>query len=411
VTGPPGPGEPTPPARPTQLVTPGFLVLVAAALAFFTGGGIVLPVAARFADGPLAADSTGVGVAIGAFAVGALVMRPVVGWASDRFGRRPMLVLGSLLTLGALGFHFVADSLPLFIAARAMLGVAEAFFLVATLAAASDLAPPNRGGEAINLASLALYLGLAFGPPIGETALNLGGFDAAWLAAGVLVVLATGLSLLVPETAPAVLARRDGGERRPRARLFHPAGIFPGILILTGAWGMAGFFAFLPLHAPAVGMDGSALPLTVYAVIVVGLRLLFAKLPDRAGAARVSGAALAIGTAGLAILGLVDSPIGVLLGSAVFAAGVAFIFPALLSLAVSRVDETERGSVVGTASVFLDLSFGLAPAVLGLVAESAGFRGAFLLSAVVAGFGTVLLVARRETLGRPVPAGAGTLGR
>ena len=72
---------PTSQDRPTRLVTPGFLILVAAALAFFTGGGIVLPVASRFADGPLGADSTGVGIAIGAFAVGALVMRPVIGWA------------------------------------------------------------------------------------------------------------------------------------------------------------------------------------------------------------------------------------------------------------------------------------------------------------------------------------------
>jgi len=397
------------PQPPTRLVTPGFLILVAAALAFFTGGGIVLPVASRFADGPLGADSTGVGIAIGAFAVGALVMRPVIGWASDRFGRRPVLVGGGLLTLVALGFHLVADTLPLFVAARALLGVAEAFFLVATLAAASDLAPSNRGGEAINLASLSLYLGLALGPPIGETVLAAGGFDAAWLAAGALTVLATGLAVLVPETAPGVLARRASGGPHRRARLFHPAGVFPGILILTGAWGMAGFFAFLPLHAPAVGMDGAALPLTIYAVLVVVLRVVFAKLPDRAGAARVSGGALAVGTVGLAVLGLVGTPVGIVVGSAIFAAGVAFIFPALLSVAVSRVDETERGSVVGTASVFLDLSFGLAPAVLGLVAESGGYTGAFLVSAVVSGFGTLLLVARRGTLARPVVAEAGTL--
>jgi predicted MFS family arabinose efflux permease len=318
---------------------------------------------------------------------------------------------GSLLTLVALGAHLVADSLPLFVAARALLGVAEAFFLVSMLAAASDLAPPNRGGESINLASLSLYLGLAFGPPIGETVLGASGFDAAWLAAGVLTVLATVLALLVPETAPGVLARREGDGPRQRARLFHPAGIFPGILILTGAWGMAGYFAFLPLHAPAIGMGGSALPLTVYAVLVVVLRLFFAKLPDQVGAARLSGAALAIVTVGLAILGLVGTPVGVLVGSAVFAVGVAFMFPALLSLAVSRVDDTERGSVVGTASVFLDLSFGLAPAALGVVAEAGGFTGAFLVSAVVAAVGTVLLFVRRATLARPVPAGAGTLGR
>ena len=51
------------------------------------------------------------------------------------------------------------------------------------------------------------------------------------------------------------------------------------------------------------------------------------------------------------------------------------MFPALMSLAVARVDETERGAVVGTTTAFLDLSFGLSPAILGLVAGAGGYGG------------------------------------
>ena len=108
---------------------------------------------------------------------------------------------------------------------------------------------------------------------------------------------------------------------------------------------MAGFLAFVPLYAAELGMDGAALPLAVYALIVVGLRIAFAKLPDQVGAAQAVGRA----RSSVAAAGLADdrrsfaSPIGLLVGTAVFAAGVAFLFPALLSLAVSRVAETERG--------------------------------------------------------------------
>ena len=233
------------------LVTRPFVVLVAAGLAFFTAGSAVLPVASQFAEGPLDADTIGVGVAIGAFAIGSLLLRPVVGWGSDRYGRRPMLVFGALLSVAALGLHLVVDSLPLFILARAMLGAAEAFFFVALLAAASDLAPPGRSGEAFNLASLALYIGLALGPPIGETVLDSVGYDAVWVVAAGLTIVAAVLSLAVPETAPAVLAAAAGETKRVRVRLFHPAGLFPGLLVLLGTWGMAGYFAFVPLHAKA----------------------------------------------------------------------------------------------------------------------------------------------------------------
>ena len=392
-----------------RLVTRPFVILVAAGLAFFTAGSTVLPVASQFAEGPLEATTVGVGIAIGAFAIGSLLLRPVVGWGSDRFGRRPLLVFGALLSIAALGLHLVVDSLPMFVAARAMLGAAEAFFFVSMLAAASDLAPPGRSGEAFNLASLALYIGLALGPPIGETVLDASDFDAVWIVAAGLTIVAAILSLAVPETAPAVLAAAAGETKRVRARLFHPAGLFPGLLVLLGTWGMAGYFAFVPLHARDIGMSGAALPLTVYAVLVVVLRLVFAKLPDQVGAARLSGTALIVATIGLAVIGIVQTPAGLVAGSAVFAFGMAFMMPALLTLAVSRVDETERGAVVGTTSVFLDLSFGLSPAFLGAVADSAGYDGAFLISAVVAGCGAVLLLARRHALAAPVPARAATL--
>jgi MFS family permease len=155
---------------------------------------------------------------------------------------------------------------------------------------------------------------------------------------------------------------------------------------------MAGFLAFLPLHAAKVGMDGAGLPLAIYASLVIGLRIVFAKLPDQVGPARVSGGALAVGAIGLAILGLFPSPTGVVIGSVAFASGVAFLMPGLLTLAVSRVSEMERGSVVGTASAFLDLAFGVAPALLGIVAARVGFEGVFLVGAAASALGFFLLL-------------------
>lgn len=392
-----------------RLLTPAFGALFAAALVFFTAGSTVLPVASRFAAGPLGADATGVGIAIGAFAIAALVLRPVVGWASDRFGRRPLLVGGGLMTVAALGLHLFVTTLPLFIVARSLLGIAEAFFFVAAVAAVSDLAPPERRGEALNLGSLAVYLGLAFGPALGEAILAWGGYDAVWLTALAMAGTATVLTLLVPETAPGALRSRATGERPPRSPLIHPAGIFPGVLIMTGMWGMAGFFAFIPLYTSELGMGGAGPALALYALIVITLRIIFAKLPDQVGPARLSGVALVGSAVGLGILGLVRSPTGVYLGTAVFAIGIAFLFPALLALAVARVDEMERGTVVGTTTAFVDLSFGLAPAILGLTVGAIGFGGTFVVSAAVAAVGSVLLAVRRGAVSRPSLPAPGTL--
>jgi MFS family permease len=384
-----------PPRAPNAgVISHAFVALAIATLAFFIAGGIVLPVASLYAKGPLGTDAAGVGVALGSFSIAALVMRPFVGWASDRFGRRPLLIAGSAVTVVALLLHIPATSVPLFVAVRALLGVGEAFFFVAALAAAADLAPANRRGEAISFLSLSLYLGLAIGPVIGETLLRLTAYAGVWLLAAAVAGAAAGLSWVTPETAPG--AEPGVAARRGRGRLIHPAGIFPGLLIMSGIWGMAGFLAFVPLHAVKLGLYGAGPALALFAGIVIALRILGARLPDRLGTARLSGAALAVSAVGLAILGLAPGIGGLLLGTAVLAVGVAFTFPALMALAVSRVPAAERGSVVGTASAFLDLAFGIAPASLGLIADASGYPGAFLVSAIIAAGGSLLLVIRRD---------------
>ena len=400
-----------PPPSPTDegsqpLITSAFVALAVATLAFFVSAGIVLPIAPTFAKDALGADETGVGIAIASFSIAALLLRPVVGWSSDRFGRRPLLIGGALITVAGLGLHLVANDLAVFIAARSLLGVGEGFFFVAALAAGADLAPDHRRGEALSFLSLSLYLGIAIGPPIGEAVLGLSGgsYQAAWLAALVVSVVAVLLSLVIPETAPAIVAH--DATVRARGPLIHPAGLFPGLIVMLGLFGMAGFFTFVPLHARELGMDGAGLPLVTYALVVVVLRIVGARWPDRFGAARVSGAALALSAAGLAMIGLLPASEGLMIGTIVFAAGVAFTMPALLTLAVSRVPPTERGTVTGTVTLFLDVVFGMAPVVLGLIANRAGYEPTFLVSAALALLAAGLLLFRRRSL-EQLPAVAG----
>ncbi len=393
-------------ARPPLLTRP-FILLGAATLAFFVQGGIVLPAQAPFARDVLGADGLGTGIAIGAFAVSSLVLRPFVGWASDRFGRRPLLLVGSLLTVAALALHLVARDLPVFVGARLLLGAAEGFFFVAVIAAASDMAPEERRGEALSFVSTALYLGVAIGPPISQVVLDAGTYDTVWLAAIAMTMVALVLSALVPETAPRVLARAAGRPERHRARLLHPAGIFPGIVIMLGLWGMAGYLAYISLYTPEIGAGGPGPALALYALIVVALRVIGATWPDRFGAARLSGVALVVAAIGLAILGSVPTVAGLYVGTAIFAVGVAFTMPALLALAVSRVDPDDRGAVVGTATLFLDVVFALAPAVLGPLGDAGGYGSTFLVSAAFALAASVLLLAGRRFVTAPAVRATG----
>jgi MFS family permease len=376
-------------ARPT-LLTPAFLAVTLAALAYFTGDGVLVPAVPRYVAGPLGAGNVAIGLVVGAFSVSAFFLRPWVGGLGDRWGRRPLMLVGASLFAASVLAYPLASSPAVLAALRLLTGAGEAFFFVGAVTAVFDLAPAERRGEAMSIASLALYVGIGLGPLLGELAIERVGFAAAWVLAATAALTALVLVLRVPDTRP-----RDAA---PRHRLVHRAGLLPGLVLLTSILGMAGFLTFVPLYAIDIGMDGSRVVLLVFAGIVVGIRSVGARIPDRLGAARATRMALALSAAGLALMGTWRSPAGLLAGAAVLAVGIALLTPAVMALAVEGVAPGERASVIGTTSAFLDLAFGLGPAMLGFVAAALGRPGTFLAGAAVAAVGWVLVVATR--LGR-----------
>jgi MFS family permease len=388
------------PARDERLLTPAFLGISASVLGFFVASGMFLPATPRFTAGPLGGSDLAVGLVIGSFSVSSVLLRPFAGRWADQRGRRIMLITGAALQVLAAAGHLVADSIPLLVVMRLLLGAAEAVFFVGGIAAATDLAPERRRGEAVSLISTSLYLGIAIGPVLAEWLFDASGYPAIWIAATAISAAAVAISWFAPETLPPASRRRPSD----RTGLLHRRGLVPGLLVLSGSWGMGGYLAFLPLLGDKLGLDGVGGYLAVFALVVIALRVFGARLPDRFGAARLSGGALVLSATGMTIAGLAPSEAGLWVATVVFAVGIAFTFPAIVALSVTGVPPAERGAVVGTTSLFLDVGFGLSPALLGLMAGSTGYPATFLVSAAIAALGAGWLLLRGGALARPAEA-------
>jgi len=368
-----------------RLFTGPFIALALADLAYFTAAGMLILVTPLFASGPLEADPVGVGIAVGAFSVSALALRPWSGRESDRRGRRPLLVAGAILAAVAILAHTITTDLAILVILRLVLGVGEALFFVAGFAMLADLAPRGREGEALSFNSLALYLGIAFGPVLGEVLLGIGGFNLAWIGAAVLSLLAAFLALRLPLT-----GRREGEASGPVA-LIHRGVAWPSAGLFTGVAAMSGFLAFVAIYGrDDLAMAGSGPVLLVFGLIVVGCRIVFAKLPDRVAPFRLAAAALALIAVGMAVTGLVPTVAGLFAGAALMAVGVAFVTPAFFAAIARRVAPAERGAAFGTVSIFLDLAFGGGPVLLGLIVDAASIPTAFLLGALIPAVGAVV---------------------
>jgi MFS family permease len=379
-------------ADEARLFTAAFVTLSVAELAYFTAFGLLIPVVPVFAAGSLGAGPAGVGVAVGAFSVMALVLRPFAGRLVDRHGRSPLMVAGALLFAGVTAAHLLAINLAVLVALRLLLGVAEALFFVAATAALADLAPPQRLGEALSYNSLSLYLGIAWGPALGELLLDVGGFPLAWIGCAGLALIATLLAFRIGETGR---PSADGA----RSPLIQRAMLAPGFAFVSGLAGAAGFLAFVALQARDVGLGGAGLVLGLYGVVVIGCRIVFAKLTDRLPAPRLGVSALVLCAIGLAVTGFVANAPGLVGGAAILAVGVAFLTPAFYRMIMSRAEPHQRGGAAGTFSIFVDLGLGGGPILLGLVAAEAGITAAFAagaLLALIGAAGSVLLALPRH---------------
>jgi MFS family permease len=119
-----------------------------------------------------------------------------------------------------------------------------------------------------------------------------------------------------------------------------------------------------------------------------------------------AGSALLMQAAGLALIGLIASPVGLYAGTVVIGLGMSLMYPALMASTVNSVSETERASVVSSFTMFFEVGVAGGGLILGALAEASGGgpRTAFLAGALVSVAGFVVL--RRVLLPRVAPIAA-----
>ena len=376
---------PQSPQPPERVITRQFLTVVVAGLFYFFSLGMLLPIVPLFVAGPLGGSELAVGILVGSFSIGAVLIRPFAGRIGDRMGRKVLIVGGALVVAVSVGLYLLVTGPEMLLAARLIGGVGEAAFFVGAGTMITDLAPPSRRGEAISYWSVAVYSGLAFGPALGEFVLDETHFNRVWVLALVFALLSAVIGMFTTET---VVPAPSGGAPAP---LINRSALTPGFVLFLGMIGLAGFAAFMPLYVSDVGLEDSSSVFLLYGCTILLVRIIGAKIPDRIGPLRAGTLSTAAAAAGLIVIAFVETKVGLYLGTIIFSIGMSLLYPSVLTLALTGVPDSQRGSAVGTISSFFDLSQGIGAAVLGVSVKMGGYRAGFSLAALSAVAALVLL--------------------
>lgn len=135
------------------------------------GFGIIMPLLPSFSVKVLHINEITIGLMVGIYSLMQFFFSPVWGSLSDKYGRKPVLVmslLGSVVSNLLLAFVFsgIILSAFLFITARAFAGIFAAN-ISAAQAVISDVTSPEERTRGISLISAAFALGFVFGPAVG----------------------------------------------------------------------------------------------------------------------------------------------------------------------------------------------------------------------------------------------------
>ena len=381
----------------SRLLTWHFVLVVSSGLCYFTALAMLTPVLPDYIEKSLGHGSIAVGIGVGAFAVGAILLRPLAGRIGDTMGRRVLIIGGALIVSLSTAAYGLVHALWFLVLARIACGFGEAGFFVGAATMITDLAPVERRGEAVSYWSVAVYGGLSLGPVVGSVLHSHTHYGAVWAVSAALSLLAALIGLLTVEVA------RDAPVERPK-HLLHRAAIPPGSVLFLGLISLAGFTAFVPLYVDDLNVSAGAI-FAIYGVLILVVRVFGARVPDALGGRLTASLALALIATGTGLMSLWSTVAGLVVGTIVFAGGMSLMYPALLLLALHGVNDSERASVVGTFSSFFDASQGLGAFICGIVVAIAGTdRGAFTAGAVCALAGFFLLRARGATRTSPATA-------
>jgi len=324
------------------------------------GFGIVIPVLPIYAEGILfGATPRTVGLLFASYSIMQLFSSPVLGRLSDKYGRRPVLLLSIIGTgIGFLILGF-ANSLWMLFAGRILDGITGGNISTAQ-AYIADITSKEDRAKGMGLVGAAFGLGFIFGPAIGGV-LSRWGVHVPFLFAAVLSFANAALLFQVlPET---VNKNAPGRSRAARGRSFsqflksirHPRLAYiitiyflfiVAFSIMTTSFSLYTMFRF-GYHAQENGYLFAyvgIISVIVQGVLIGKLVRQFGELPlILSGALFLAAALFAVPFVGPASGGI----LALLLGGGVFALGNSLATPALTSLASKSIGLTEQGTVLG----------------------------------------------------------------
>jgi MFS family permease len=390
------------------------LILFVVAFVDMVGLTMIVPLLPYYAT-DFGAGAATVGVLVSAFSVAQLAVAPVWGRVSDRYGRRPAILAGLLITAAAYVLFAFAGSVPALLAARLVQGVGGGTIGVVQ-AYVADVSASDQRTKSLGWLSAITSLGAVAGPAVGSLLVSLGGLEFVGLgAAGIALLVAifawtylsesrrfptAGAPSGLPTTGRAAIAHVLSRWHEPAPRLIW--------VYAVGIGAFYGTIQIVPLLlADRLGVTERTVGYFVMYMGGMGVvvrTLVLGRAVDLLGEARLARLGIVVLAAGLASTGLGRTSVALAAGFTLMPLGTAFLFPCVTGLLSQAVPSRERGLYMGVQHTFGGVSRVAFPIAGGLLMDRFGSGVPFWLAGIL----VLATLPLSRSIGRPAQSGPDT---
>jgi MFS family permease len=328
----------------------------------------------------LHASGSQIGLVVGIFTIASVLMRPLSGFALDRFGRRTIFLLAlifySLFFIG----YLVALSLMAIAVLRFVHGLSWGFTAVSGSTIAADLVPVSKRGEGLGYFALSTTLGMSTGPIIGLFIIHQWGYIVMFASGCVISITSLGCAYAVN------LRRRFVVGKRIKLKwdsMFDRNSLLLSLNVCITMIAYGALLSFIALYGREIGIHNSSLYFLFFSIGIGTARITAGKVFDTRGPRRLITYCILLLIIGFPMLAIAKNAILFYISALIIGFGNGVIFPTFQTMVNNLADANHRGAANSTIYTAVDIGLGSGMILAGLIAQHISLSAIFWVNSII----------------------------
>jgi Arabinose efflux permease len=339
-----------------------------------------------FATDNLHASLSEAGLASGIFILGTLFARLFAGRSIEQVGRKKMLYIGLSIYFITTLFYFVVNNLPFLYTLRFLHGAGFGVASTATSTIISNIIPSARRGEGVNYYALSTSIAAAIGPFFGMFLNQHVGFNLIFVFCTILLAVCLIASFFLKVLEIELTKEEIDKMKEFKVTSFIEFNVLPiAIVSLLIGFCYSSVLSFLAAYTKEINLvDAGTFFFVVYASVVSISRPFTGLLFDKQGENFVMYPCYIFLAIGLIILSQTHHGYILLLAGVFVGLGYGTFMSNAQAISIKVSPRHRMGLATSTYFIFLDAGLGIGPFLLGFLRPTVGFRGIYIVTAVIA---------------------------